>query len=370
MTNAIREIEVLDALRGLGDNQKRLLHEVDTKGPVVPQTKLWVGVADSLTHRGILWHDCSSVPWSYKLTVLGQIAVNERNCIHSCMACGRAEDACSADPCDAVLADRGEEVGSNPLCPTCGTDHSDSRDRAACEKRWREIHGQGADHSLDKEDARNTDQYGHGPDSEFYLFPGEFYQHPYPTQADTNMDPGSIRGYDIVACDGMDHPAWELQRVDDIDRFKSDSDAQWQAIQDAVNGDQYAQRLVWMVMLQVSPETNMGSPSWLRSAWESQAWVTAQVADMPPQGSPRETNPPREMQPMDIYPMVSCIKCGSPNVQISYPAWHNPNADLTVVESDLEADPLSCHCLNCEDSGDATLLTWEFGEPQTICGRW
>lgn len=62
-----------------------------------------------------------------------------------------------------------------------------------------------------------------------------------------------------------------------------------------------------------------------------------------------------------------CDRCGGVSIQISYPAWHNPNKGFDVIESDLEAEPLSIWCPDCDDH--VGVICKEFGDPQTWHGR-
>ena len=48
-------------------------------------------------------------------------------------------------------------------------------------------------------------------------------------------------------------------------------------------------------------------------------------------------------------PLTLCAECGGTNVQISLPAWVNPDT-LEVVDLDLEARAMDTHCTDCEDN--------------------
>jgi rubredoxin len=49
-----------------------------------------------------------------------------------------------------------------------------------------------------------------------------------------------------------------------------------------------------------------------------------------------------------------CPKCGSLEVQIALPAWHNEGVghNLTYIQTDEDAEPLYWFCRACEESGD------------------
>jgi rRNA maturation protein Nop10 len=68
---------------------------------------------------------------------------------------------------------------------------------------------------------------------------------------------------------------------------------------------------------------------------------------------------------MDMTNKITCIHCGSKDVEIQLPAWFNPNKKLKFVDVDECAEELAVWCNKC---GDNTALVAPNGK--VITGRW
>jgi hypothetical protein len=89
-------------------------------------------------------------------------------------------------------------------------------------------------------------------------------------------------------------------------------------------------------------------------------WVTHQRCGVP------------QPEPTKRYPLAKdvntellwrCQCCGSWDVQLSYPAWHDPNNGYAYVSTDAEAEPTYFWCQHCEaDSGRHIIRADEWDE--------
>lgn len=92
-------------------------------------------------------------------------------------------------------------------------------------------------------------------------------------------------------------------------------------------------------------------------------WVTHQVCGEP---QPEPTKRYKRAEHVDTSLLWRCQRCGSWDVQLSFPAWHEPNDGYRYVSTDEEADPEYFWCMHCEADEISDIIRADEYDPERV----